>query len=605
MDLGLLSHLKMSLLWGIKTPLKCFQLNDRRIIIVSNLRFQKIIKTLRSWAVPLLLSFQTILSSLQFLDHFKVVYYPMISRATSEVRFELDINFSFFMLLLLFFWFEWMFINKRFKMTIIPLSSIILFPFFKLEFIVTVATILAIITGLFIWKNIEKYLTCIFFLLSIFDLLSLSHWLIFLPMGLRSPTKKIANLEMALFYVTGLAAPILAVPMLFSWIIYLLNLKKVDKTSPNFINPKNKDTLLSNRKIFFIIMLFLGMISSLYPYLSNVNTLQRNVGADFMSYVEKLEMISNDPYLIINSNRPLIYILFYIIQLLFKISSILTVKLFVVVVYPMLLIGAYCLYSEIFQNKNDAIWAMFFTLCGIKVTAGIYSHFIANLFAIAIIYFSLTLLIQTLKLKKTKYLYISSFLGFLIVFIHPWTFDQFVIAVLLMIGYILYSTIKNKNYDQIKVFFIYIFILGLSEVSKVYIFKGTGGMDASSTAISSFSSLSNFWIDSLYCFRRLYGGTMSNFLLILFSIIGVLLLEKKIGERFLIYFLAPTSFLYVVVNGIIKSRLFFNIPIGILSAYGFICLKNRLNNENLVKWFTTFVVLASLVYLFRSLANMV
>jgi hypothetical protein len=67
-----------------------------------------------------------------------------------------------------------------------------------------------------------------------------------------------------------------------------------------------------------------------------------------------------------------------------------------------------------------------------------------------------------------------------------------------------------------------------------------------------------------------------------------------------------SSLVFFIGNADIKSRILFNLPIGMFAAYGFVRMKRLLEDRdqlNLV--FTSFSFVCMLAFLFRSLANLV
>jgi hypothetical protein len=562
-------------------------------------------KALSNWAPPLLLSFQTVLGFLQLLDYFKVVYYPLLGRATSTMYFELKFSTVLSLSVLMVYWMDWMLLNRRFKATLIPFIALIILPFSNIEATIAVASLLAVITSLWINSNYTKYISCILITFTLIDVLSLFHWLFFVPLGIKSPVKEIALIEVGLFYIVAHIAPVIIIPFLFIWIKPLLIGSKMDGMLKPLKTQKKKDKMNSKMKYFLVIILLLGVFSSLYPYLPQINVWERNVGADFMRYVQKLESYNNTKE-IVSSDKPLTFIFLHGIQNIFRLSTKSSVLLFSSILFLSLLIGIFFLGTEVFQNKDSAIWGVFFTLCGIQMTVGMYAYFLANILALTISFFSLFFLFKSLNNGSKKNVIYASILGGLIVFSHPWTFDQYLAAVLLMTGISFFNSMKKNDYTRFKIMIVYTFVLGISEFLKTYIFHGVGGSEATSTALNAISPLSDFWIQSLYCFRRLYGGSLSNIILLVLALLGMFLFNnEKTSEKFFTLFFIPSSFLYILSNGIIKSRLIYNIPVGLFAANSYVSIQNGIEDENLRKFLGYFIVSNFLVYLFRTLTNIV
>ena len=126
------------------------------------------------------------------------------------------------------------------------------------------------------------------------------------------------------------------------------------------------------------------------------------------------------------------------------------------------------------------------------------------------------------------------------------------------------------DYKKFKIVLFYLFSLGFSEIVKSKLFHGYGGTSASSLAIGDIVNLTRFWYNTVFFFRRIYCGLEANIILLGLSIIALLILKKtRILEVFLIGFLAVSSLPFLSCDAIIKSRVIYNIPIGLYTAYSF------------------------------------
>jgi len=69
--------------------------------------------------------------------------------------------------------------------------------------------------------------------------------------------------------------------------------------------------------------------------------------------------------------------------------------------------------------------------------------------------------------------------------------------------------------------------------------------------------------------------------------------------------MVATSALFLISEGVVKSRLYYNIPIGVLAALGYVTILNVISSDELKLSFSSFIFLSMVVYLFRSLANII
>jgi hypothetical protein len=197
-------------------------------------------------------------------------------------------------------------------------------------------------------------------------------------------------------------------------------------------------------------------------------------------------------------------------------------------------------------------------------------------------------------------------LGGLFLFVHPWSFDQFFAAAVLTAGLLLYGAyVGGGEYLEVKTMLVYVASLGLVEFLKVFFFRGFGGLSASGAAVSRLSQLSEFWVDSIFSFRLLYGGTLSVVVLLVLAVVGVYLWRcGGVPGLYFNVFFAVTSALFLIGDETIKGRLLFNVPVGLFAVLGFMPILRWRCGEGVRRAFTLFVVSSCSVYLLRSLANL-
>ena len=360
--------------------------------------------------------------------------------------------------------------------------------------------------------------------------------------------------------------------------------------------------------LMLLFSISLGIIAALYPHLPSVNLKNRNVGVDFQYYVNNSIIVEKDISQVFNvsgGSRPIIYILIYSIQKLLGLDATIVVRNLPIFLNPLLIISIYFLTKEIFEDGCIASWSAFFTVCGIQVVVGIFSFFLTNMLALSFLFFSLGLLFRALRCGCLISIVSASIIGGLLVFTHPWTYDQYYIPVVLIAGIIFYNTItKNNDYLKVKVILTYIFCLGFAEFINVLIVKGFGGLSASTTVMDKIIPLSKFWPRMIFGFRRHYCGLMSNIILISLIILGIYILRYYIiPELFLIFVIAVASIIFLVGDYNIKNRLLYNLPIGLFASRGYYWLLERKCFKNFKNVLSLYVILIMILYLFRSLAN--
>jgi len=563
------------------------------------------------WSAPLLFALLTVLGALQLFDAFEVVYYPMIHGATSTVRFDLGLSFVPTLLFLLLIWISWVLWKRRFMTLAFPVVALSLYPFTGLEAVISTGSLLAVAGGLWANRKLGRYLACVLALLGLIEALALLHWAVFLPIGLSSPFLWYANLEMGLFYLLAHLAPFLSIPLMFLWfpklIVHWRWGRKVKNANFNWMAGNNKSHW-SKFLLFFSIAL--GVVAAVYPYLPSVNPRNRNVGVDFNDYVEQARLVEQDPsqvFKVFNGSRPFIHLVIYSFQTMFGLDVVSAVKYLPVILNPLLGASIYFLARELFLDNWVASWSSFFTVCGIQIAVGMFSFFLTNMLTLSIVFLSLGFLFKAIRCRCFFSLIVASLIGILIVFTHPWTFDQYFATIFLAAFFILYDDRnEDKGYGRFKMILFYLFSLVLSELVKIILFHGSGGLSVSSLAIGSLSQVSRFWSSTIFSFRRIYCGLESNVLLLILSIVGIFILKQSFTPKVcLITILIVSSLLFLFNDAIIKSRLIYNIPMGLYTAYSFVWLNKQIKIGDFKLCLNLFIIFSMIVYLFRSLANII
>jgi len=525
------------------------------------------------------------------------------------VRFELGVSLVWPLLFLLGLWVVWVVVERDFKLLLFPVMTLVALPFLGLEASISIASIQAVVAGVWFNKGYREFLFSVLLLLCGLEGLALLHWVVFVPLGWASPLEGVANVEAGLFYLAAYLVPLLILPLLFMWVLKpLVRWGLGREVSVARVRSGVDDVRWSQLLLMF--SLVLGVVASLYPYGSSVNPDGRAVGVDYKHYVDGMETVQDNPSRAFNiwgGSRPLIFLVINAFRQVTGLDASESVKYSPILLIPLLTISAYFLAKETFDDVRCGAWAAFFTVCGVQVTVGMYSFFLTNWLGLSIAFFSLGFLFRALRKNNNIDICVASVLGGLLVFAHPWTFTQYLITTVVMSGLYWYRNRSKILHDEeMKTLITYIACMGLAELLKIYIFGGVGGISASSTAIKSSSSFLKFWWNSIFSFRLLYGGTLAMALFWGLCVTGVLILkEENISEKFFIIFLVLTSLLFLVGDDAIKSRLVFNIPAGFLSSCGFLNFQNTIRLKKIRVTSSFYIITSMITYLFRTLANIV
>jgi len=576
----------------------------RSVIVFRN----KFVSASKELATSILLASLSLLGIIQICDLLDVAYYPVRRRAVTINNFNIELSLAIPVLVLIIYWIDWMILNKRYKTALLPLSSLLVYPFSSAEVALILAIIIATISGLWHTRDLKGYVSGLFISLNVIETSALIHWGLILPLGIKSTLTEIAQIEMGLFYIAANLAPFLAIVLLFMWIPNLIINLGWNKIGFNNETRDNKD-INKTDLLFLMFSILIGVSSSIYPYTSAINPQKNQIGTDIQPYVSSAEAIIENPSNIFSrsgGSRPVLHLVLYCFQQLTTLSAYDAVTYLPVILNPLLSLSIFMFSREIFDDKHVSRWAALLTACGIQVAVSMYAYFLANMLALSLVFISLTFIFRSLKTGRTLDLLLSCCIGFLLVFTHPWTFDQYLAALVILAAVMLYYSLNERRFEKIKFMTVFLACLGSSEMIKRYIFKGVSGLDVTSTVTEGMIELSELWESSQLIFRYTYGGLLSNVVLICLGIIGVYYLKRKnLSELFLLFFLMPSGLIYLLANRTIKNRLFFNIPLGLLAANGLNSLMHRFKTKHLDVALASFVSLSTLVYLFRSLANLI
>jgi len=353
--------------------------------------------------------------------------------------------------------------------------------------------------------------------------------------------------------------------------------------------------------------IFLSIAAAAYPHLPAVNPNKITVGVDILNYVKAAEIVDRDvsqAFKVMNGHRPIIFLVIYGFQRLLGSDVSTAVKLLPVMLNPLMIMAAFFLAHEAFSDGWIASWTAFFTACGYQITVGMFAYFLTNMLALSLAFLSLGFLFRFLRRFSKVNLALSSILGFLLFFTHPWTFYQYLPAMFLIIAI---SWYRNRDeFPMVTTSFLCVLSLVLVGIFKVLNFRGFRFFPVFSYVLAVSEGISGFWRGNTFIFRLRFGGLLSCMILLSLALIGIYLMDrKKINELYLTVFLALTSLFFLISNSVIKSRLFYNIPLGIFASLGFNSIIRLNISKNFKKVLITFVILAFTVCLFRSLANLV
>ena len=378
--------------------------------------------------------------------------------------------------------------------------------------------------------------------------------------------------------------------------------KRVLSISPIVFTEK---ILGNNVDLLLYLSILISIVSAVYPLLPTINPEFYPVGVDvkyfYKPWIEKV--LSGDPLImsfrVAEGSRPLyMLILYFLINMGFSVEEVL--NCIIIPLLPLLVFSVYYMVHRISGRRDLAALSSFFTATSYQVTVGIYSAFHASILALSLMYVFLGIVVDGWRSKYEKIL--ALLIVFIANLIHPWTVaHSFAVAFIYLVLLFLYNM---KYRDMLSRLLLSIVPLAFSELIKAY-FKSYGVIGASYSVIRGGDiSLDNVWRfvgEMHYATTQLYGGFIDFPLLILvFICIPFIAFFKRTG--IFSYSWLASAIVLMFSNGVAQTRIYFNIPIGLLSAQAVIILSNILSLKK--KMFLSSIMLISLEYLFRCLANL-
>ncbi len=313
---------------------------------------------------------------------------------------------------------------------------------------------------------------------------------------------------------------------------------------------------------YLFIGLALSIIIGIIPYLPTLNPKGLSLNTDWIYYYNWLkEMISGDmTVLYTRSDRPLYLLILYSVWLITRVDPRIIAVYHNIALFPLYVFSTYLLALR-WSGKRTAELAAVITPFSPVFLSFIYGGFQANLFAISLVYVSLYLLMSRDKQEKIAGLFILA----TIMFIHEWTWTQYIIVLAI---YVLAKTLHNLKYKQKfvwidKILIIYIVVSLLVDFSKQFLFS----MFSAETVFMKANIMTHHmgYVDSLHWYTTIFtGGTLDNPLFFILAVMGIDLLGLCIPGIAVILSLAPC----ILPWNIIMYRLVLNTPLNILAAHG-------------------------------------
>jgi len=544
------------------------------------------------------LALQFILGSLLLLETVGVVYHPQIHRVSYTETFSVGFDLSWPLMVLLAAWASYVVVKWDYRRLLV--LCLLGVGLFDLELGVLVASWAAFLVGVHGSGDYRGVLEAFMWVVVLANGLAVLHYAVLVPVWGGSFLGGFALLQLRVFYVLAHLCPLLVLPFLYFWV-----LKPLIGTGfrlPELVVGGSGFTRFNVLMIVF--SLYLSLVAALYPYFPSVNPEGVGVGVDIVPYVRAVERIVEGESSIVEvmgGARIFFFVFYFCFKWVTGLGVEAAVRFLPVVLNPLLVVSLCFFAWEVFGNGDVVAWGGFLTSTGLNMTVGMYAYFLTNSLALVLVFGSLGFLFRYLKKGDVSLFWVSSVLGALLVFTHPWTMDQYILSLVPLV-FLLWWRKPEGFMDKILGLTYYIVVVLLAEMVKVLVFGGFGGGGATSTAVYHLTdTMAGFWTSSLFGFHYRFGGYMSHSLIFILAFIGVLIMRANSeSKHYLLSMLFLSSLVFFLSDETTKSRLLFNIPLGLFSSVALVLLNRRCG---LSVYFL--VLFNSLFYMFMSLNNLV
>jgi len=357
----------------------------------------------------------------------------------------------------------------------------------------------------------------------------------------------------------------------------------------NLNQPDKNATLRSKTKILYLLLIMsLSVTIALIPHLVTINHDNQRVGSDSSDYVIMLNKLigTNSPQEFIkkaftlpfSSDRPLASLFFYTIVRMGPDNISYTVDRIPLILGPCLVLAVFFLTRELTSNDTTSLFASFLTTVSFHTLIGIYAGIYANWLALIIGFFSLVFLIRFLKTANKINLLVYSLLLILLVFTHVYTWT----ILALFSGIFLVVMYKLSSYRKKSIVILLMVVLSsvAIDVARSTLTGVSGGIgdDISLVRVAGTEQVTSVWNNLTDTTQNYAGGLIGN--VIIFAL-GIYWLfrsnSRKLSSIFILIFLAIAILPLLFGNGIIQSRMLYDIPFQIPAAIGLTYLKRHPN----------------------------
>lgn len=567
----------------------------------------------------------------------QITYYPVVHRLTYEriihivlISDQLDsalvilfaVVSSFFTVLALYLLDDrrWLIIPELITLNLSAL--LVMFGEYEIALALLVVGIsIFVLLVVIIVKQVFALVEDLFTILCVLEFSTLINWLLY-PFIAYNPFSHFSSIEAQLFYVPAELTPIAMLLLLFSLPIFSIFNRLRRRMGKSYIGVENilQPNIHIDGRILLVIAVVLTAFLTSYPYLPSINPTGKQVGTDIYFYawwlndMEASQAIEFALHHI--SSRPLFLLLLHYLKLALQMPMIPFLERMAAPIFCMLPISIYY-FGLTFKDRSFAGLVALFSSFSINVVVGMYTAYYSNVLALSILYFALALLL--LSFRRNSYLLaaLSSILSIITIFIHPWTWAFILVAICLFVGiHILRIGLVShgeilQTLRRLGPAILFIAINITTDLFKTLFMPVPTGVGLSydiANARININEIYNLSYNLYFTFRIFAGGYFNNFSAIFTAIIGTWYLsqQKGSGRDIIVAWLGMGALPTLFVDFWLNERIFFNLPIQILSTIGLWLWPStiRIKSKTLMKILLLYTLI-NINYALRSIANLI
>lgn len=417
--------------------------------------------------------------------------------------------------------------------------------------------------------------------------------------------------------------PFLAAVFIFSFLIRnFRSIRSWQLNSYSFLN----HSLFSKRISLLMILasILLTFFFMQMPYSITLNPDQKYVSTDEHDYLQRLEKLDHTEssaiakeIFVANGERPLFILLIYSVKLLFPyLSNLEVLRLTPYLVWPGFVASVYFVTLRLTRNRDIAVLSAIFSSLSSQPLVMIYGGFFANFVALSIAYPIFLCLSKIWKngpsLSMTA---LAVALLTVLLFTHVYTWTWF-IGVLIIFGILSVvaerRTVEKKLLlEKVVAIAAIILVSVLIDYAKVTTLGSVGGLERDITIAGESISYQQFflrWNNLAYTFSTYLGGFVISIVFLVIAVYWSLKFKHEtIFDRIILSTVYLLSFIFLFGDYVLQTRLFLNIPIGIivgLVVYSTILQSDHMSRRTAILLIVA-VVIFSVHYLFTSFSNLI